>query len=464
VSTPPRLGACLLCLLSARLLLADVAYDAAENCIWVKGFPEEAPATLDTVLNADSKGKWGKVTYDKARDTYTIAASLWIGSDDDLGTFVQIGRKDHPRETLVLKGDLWIRPPRESIKRSDGRASIVNRLTLGHPNDASIRPSLKIACSKPREFGICLGIRTTDNKVWKRGGDLHAYSSLLTAAIQNKEHILRGSGEHKGYSTGWYGSDIRLVNSTLSWIDGGMTYGADAGNAVFDGTTFEHGGRALANGRQYARNCTFRDLDIAVAEGGSLDATLVKCTFENNALNWSLGSAASQGVTLIDCEQGPPKPQPSKGVGPHRAVSLRENQVTADEAVRRRIPLYPCYNELRSLVVKVTDTDGRPVPRAVVHVACDDATALRTPLSITDDNGLTSQDMEKDAILLTILRLQATDKPDEPKAFRFRYTVTVSAAGHKPKTLPLADPARVSRPMGVTLDKAPAPPVSAPAR
>ncbi|MBM4080656.1 MAG: hypothetical protein FJ278_13215, partial [Planctomycetes bacterium] len=112
MSTPPRLGACLLCLLSARLLLADVAYDAAENCIWVKGFPEEAPATLDTVLNADSKGKWGKVTYDKARDTYTIAASLWIGSDDDLGTFVQIGRKDHPRETLVLKGDLWIRPTR----------------------------------------------------------------------------------------------------------------------------------------------------------------------------------------------------------------------------------------------------------------------------------------------------------------------------------------------------------------
>jgi len=453
VTTPPRLGACLLCLLSARLLLADIAYDATEGRIWVKGFPEEAPATLDMVLDADSKGKWGKVTYDKASDTYTIAASLWIGSDGDLGTFVQIGRKDHPRETLVLKGDLWIRPPRESIKRSDGRASIVNRLTLGHPNDASILPSLKIACSKPREFGICLGLRTADGKAWTRGGDLHAYNSILTAALQDRDHILRGSGEHKGYHTGWYGSDIRLVNSTLSWIDGAMTYGADAGNAVFDGTTFEHGGRALANSRQYARKCTFRDLETAVAEGGSLDATLVNCTFENNALNWSLGSAMSQGVTLIDCKVGPPKPPPSKAGGPHRAVSLRKNQVTADEAVKRRIPLYPCYNELRSLVVKVTDKDGRPVPRAVVHVACDDATALRTPLAITDDHGLTSHDVEKDAVLLTVLRLQATDKPDEPKEFRFRYTVTVSAAGHKPKTIPIADPAKLSRPMPVTIER-----------
>lgn len=433
------LSLCLVWLVVCPPLRAGITYRADDNAIWVKDYPEESPATLDTLHAADRQNRWGRVAWDRATDTYTIDASLWIGSDEDLGTFFQVGRKGHEKETLVLKGNLWVRPAKESIQRSDGRRSVVNRFTLGDPADASIRPALKIACATSRQFGVFIGLRTDDE--WTHSGDLHAYNSIITAAVQDKAHILRGDGVWNNLRTGWYGSSIRLVNTTLSWIDGSMIYGAAATNAVLDGVTFEQGGRALQNGVQYAKNCVFRNLETAVSEGGCLSATLVNCRFEGNELNWSLGSAQSGGITMIDCEVGPPK----------KRLVIRKNQITPQDSVKRHVPIYPCYQEMKSVVLKVTDGRGRPVPAAVIEVGCNDMTAVRNPLTVTGADGLSPQDAEGDAILITVLRLQATDTPDVPKESRFAYTVKVRAQGYAQASVSLTDPAKVPRPMTIVL-------------
>ena len=92
--------------LAARTAAAGVTYDATDKYIWVRSFPEDTPATMDDVLEADRKAGWGLVSYDKATDTYTVSSSLHIGTDEDAGTYFQIGRKGHPQETVVVKGTL----------------------------------------------------------------------------------------------------------------------------------------------------------------------------------------------------------------------------------------------------------------------------------------------------------------------------------------------------------------------
>ena len=116
--------------LATPLFAGDIAYDAGRNCISVIGFTEDAPATMDTILAADREKGWRKMAHDPVTDTYTLDADLWIGDDKSNGTFMQIGDGDHPKMTVIVKGTVWVRPPRESPERSDGLPSIINRLRL----------------------------------------------------------------------------------------------------------------------------------------------------------------------------------------------------------------------------------------------------------------------------------------------------------------------------------------------
>lgn len=430
-------------LLSASMLSGDVVYRQAENVILVTGFSEECPATTADLVSADGRGGWGKVVHDRDTGRTRVSASLWIGTDADLGTYFQLGRSDCPCEELIVAGDVWVRPARDSAVRTDGRPSVTNRLRLGDPEDPSIRGVLKIDCSRRREFGISLGLRRGASV--RRNAELHAFNSTITAATPDLDHALRGYETVDGRQTGWYASNVTFINSTLSWIDGDMMYGAQAENSTLVGSTFEHGGSVLKNGQQLAKGCVFRNLQIAVAEGGCLNATLIRCTFADNARNWTLGSLQSGGITMIDCVIGRQQ----------RPVQLRRNKVTPEYAARRGIPIYPCVSEWRSLVVRVVSEKGDVLPDAFVNVSCEqDETAVRNGFGPTDALGQTPSDSEHGAILLRIRMLRATDDPEHPLTRVLPFAVSVHARGYRAETLNVDPATPIPEPLVVALEPA----------
>ena len=429
---PQLVGLSVLVLQLVACARGKVTYIEQDNVIWVKDFAEEEPADPTTVLNADRVNGWGKVSHDGQTDTTTVDGSLWIGDDVTLGTFFQVGRSGHEGETLVVKGDVWVRPPRESMKRSDGRLSIVNRLRLGHPEDAAIRTALKIACDNRRQYGVRIGFR--EGNEWICRGALHVHNSTITAAVQDRAHMLR--------PWGWYGSDVRLINAKVSWIDGTMAYGVQGHNSTIEETTFEHGGVALRNGRQIARSCVFRSLETAVAEGGCLHATLINCRFENNGRNWTLGGHSGHAVTLIDCHLGPQRDP----------IRLVRNRIDPKDAARRRVPVYPAFTEWRTLVVKVVDPGGHPVPDALVSIDCAEfPEAVQHGLALTDQSGRTPAATEDGATLIMTRKLQATDDPEQPAESTYRHSVCVRRTGYAEAAADLPTTGGVPEPFVVVL-------------
>jgi hypothetical protein len=451
---------------SAASLPREVAYDAERNCLRVAGFPEEEPATMETILAADRRHGWGKVAYDAATDTYTLDADLWIGDDQTGGTFVQLGDREHPRPTVVVRGTVWVRPPRESAERSDGLRSVINRLRLGEPEDDQVRATLKIDCETRGQHGVYVGYRSRDSKTWIHGGSLHVYHSTITAATQDEDHAW-GVRDYQDEASsprwampGWYASDVRLVGATISWFEGCVTYGTATGKrdrrqpvdrmkpnhpSVIRDTTFEHGGEAVRNGQHYLRDCTFRHMQTAVAEGGSLSAKLVGCTFENNRANWTLGSVQSGGIVLVDCRLG----------ACQAPIVIHKNDVTPDLAVSRGVPIYPACRQRRSLSVQVVDADGDPVPEAIVLVTCeDDPDEVTRGAAVTDARGRTPSDPEAGAIVITGKKHQATDDPDAPETSTFRYRVAVWRKGREPTEMRFAAGQPIPRPLVVTLPRA----------
>ena len=428
---------------AAGLTAGTVTYQTDPRVLVLTGFPEGAPATMDTLLQADQKNQWGVVSYDKAADTYKVQASVYIGTNTDLGTFLQIGRKDHPRETVVVKGDVWVRHPKKSIKRSDGLYAILNRLTLGDANDTNIQATLKIDCAKPGEFALLLGFRKGAAPEVP-GPSLRVYNSAITAATPDKDHMVYGDKKFPdGNYPQWYGSDFRLINARISWLRG--MYGMGSGNAVIEGSTFEHVGSVLSGYSQTARECVFRSCGSVVA---CHQATLTQCMFEDNQSNWSINQY-SYGITLIDCQVGLQK----------KPASIRKSRLTPEQAIWQRMPLYPAYTEWISLPVHVRDTRGHAVKDAFVNVSCmDDPTAVRNGFAMTDDQGLTSADSEKQAILIIRKRIQATDEPDTPLEMTFAYTVSVSAPGFMDKQLLLSSAQDLPRPLVIPMKHNPAGP------
>ena len=187
-----------------------IAFDAAFNCIWVTGFPEESPATLEDVFQADREQGWGKVVHEPPTDTYTLRTSLWIGNGDDLGTFFQwklqssAGDSRHSGRSLgpvpeTKPGPRHRSPPRD-CQPPRGRG----------PVHAAIRPTIKIACAKPGQFGLFVGgVPNTDAP----GGDLFLYNTTVTAATPDREHAWRESAAIRGQTAPTAGSGRRTSGS-----------------------------------------------------------------------------------------------------------------------------------------------------------------------------------------------------------------------------------------------------------
>jgi hypothetical protein len=392
-----------------------------------------------------------------------VNAHRWIGDDQSSGTFVQIGDKEHPKVTVIVKGTVWVRPPKESPTRSDGRESIINRLTLGDPVDPNVQAVLKIYCDTRGQHGIYVGYRS--DKATIHRGSLHVYRSTITAAMQDPQHLW-GTKDYtdeksspRWAAPGWYGSEIRLIQATISWFDGCPAYGMSTGTResregvefmrpnkwhVIEETTFEHGGMVVQNGDQYLKDCVFRDLDVAIAEGGALGAKLVRCTFEKNRLNWTLGSLGSRGIVLLNCTVGRQE----------KPITITKNQTTLEEAMRQNVPIYPACHVRQSLAVKVVDQAGSPVPDATVLVTCtSDPTQVARGAAITNPEGMTGSDPEADAVVVTSKQYQATDDPKKPQETTYAHEVSVSKAGFQPNSVTLPAGRPIPTPLVVSLKK-----------
>ena len=406
---------------------SQIEYLRPENAVWVRGFRHARPATMDDVLAADRDRGWNVVTYDAEADTFTLTSSLWIGGTASWEpTHVQIGRPGHERETVVVHGNVWVRPPRASLPRIDGRAGLINRLTLGSAENAQIRACLKIACETRGEYGLFVGHRDKEQGT-VYGGQVHALNSTITAASQDEAHELRGASRWHGIHTGWYASRVELVNATISWIDKCVAYGIQAEDYRIEGCLFEHCGTVLMQRRQTVADCRFQHMSGPAVSAGAIE--FIRCVFEDNEENWRLQNLTGRFVEMINCDIGPPE----------RAALLRKNTREPKFLLSYGSPVYPFYIERRSCVVEVVDEAGRPLPGAVVSVQCSDdhyagdphLAAVRHPVAVTGPDGRTPARVESGAILPATRRLQATDDPTQPRTHRLSYSLTVEAPGYQ---------------------------------
>ncbi len=451
---------------AARLPAGGIRYDAASNCLVVAGFPEEQPATLADLLDADRRHGWGCTDYEPAGDTVTLRASLAIGSTNDTGTFFQIGTPAHPRETLVLHGNLTVLPPRPSgrpIKaytdwagnRPDGRYRISNRLTLGVFGEPAIRPTLKMACSVKNEFAVTVGFTRLAESVpygerwYPPIGELYMAHATLTAATPDAEHTYRAS-----ISLSHMGVNYRLRESTISWWD------QDLFQAVFiavrplgdeamtlRGMVFEHGGNA--GGPFHAVDCMFRDL--ARARLTTMNMATIRCRFEQ--VPEAIYMPPSHlGAILTDCTFGPGADRPARIPRSERGITwLRTNGIYKDVPA---LAANPGLIERVSLVARVQDERGRPVPRAAVQVSCRNdpyRVAVVRPLAVTGADGLTPSDAEGRALVITARELRPTDDPTAPESIRYVYDLTVHAPGFEPFRTVLDNAGAFPAPLDVTL-------------
>lgn len=393
-----------------------IQYDPARRCVEVAGFPADAPASADDLRAWEKQNALGIIGYDAETDACTVRASLWIGGEHAPETFFRIGRRpDHPRETLVVQGEVWVRPAPEirleggsALRRSDGRMPRVNRLTLGDAANSNLQATLKIECATNSQYGLRIG----DANSGRLSGELHVYHGVITAADPARRLA----------PSMLFGADIRLVNARVSCMQKFLAYGLQSGNSLVTGTVFEVGGSALINGVQFARNCVFRDLETAVLDYGSLDATLVDCVFENNRCDWTLGGNAGKKIVMIDCT-----------LPPDSRFHIRKNTAGPEQIRRAQCPVYPVCEQWRTLVVSVRDAiTARPLADAVVDVICDaHPAAVQNAPALTNPAGRTPEDYAQYPIRLLYRRFTATDLPDRTAITDdYVYRIRATAPGY----------------------------------
>jgi len=400
---------------------AGIYYDDAAQCIRVVDFPQYRPCTLQQLLYMDRLYGWDKVSYDQPSDTYAIAADLFVGNNDGTETYLQIGSRAHPRETLVMRGRLvvcayWIAG--QNRESSHWKAKhCTNRLTLGVAGDSSVRPALKFDDPKRAGYTLVLGSYAgTDGKLARGyGGQLYVHYATITSATNQPFGPKRGSA-----SMFLIGDRVVLDHATISNTASAATYGMDANAQVRD-TVFERCGAAIINGKHDLQRCTFRRCGIAIRDYGSLDAVLTDCTFEDNDHNWTL-AYTNKGLVCIDCKWGPPR---------------RGDLYQCWRSRRTKKLQYPSFVSKRHVVVEVVDHRGKPVSKAKVRVRSEQETwaASENIVQTTNAVGRTHGQGEKEAILLVEIVKQATDVKNRPKVTECSYTIEASAKGFKPASL-----------------------------
>jgi hypothetical protein len=396
---------------------AAVTFDEASNVIRVADYPEDAPCTLRMLSDADRANGWGKVVHDEAGDTYTVTATLVIGENDRGNTFFRIGSKDHPRETLVMKGGLIIMPPFVSGVNSDlkwagvlmkqGREVTWNGLVMGDPNDPGIAPSLKIATDPPFHTNrLCAGVFYPGKKTGYRA-KLHIYNGTIEPLESNSVRRI----DSQLYC------ELRVRHSRMRGFRKSFFYGVRGDWAEIADSVFEDcykGPINTGNKTLQLRNCTLRDCDIGFGEwGGRMNLELVDCVLTNNVRNWAVHRGT---VRLIDCTLG----RGAKGN-------------TLSHGLEHEKP--PEVIVFRHVVVEVTDPDGHPVPGATVMVIPEQFDPELVPCKVTTgQNGKTPGRDAGEAILVRECAWKAVPGRLMPERADYTYEIVVEAKGFPEKS------------------------------
>ncbi len=423
-----RLSACMLAgFVGTRPMpvRAGIIYDSAKNIITVTAYPEEWPCTPARLAAMDRACGWNKVAYDAASDTYILQAGLEIGDNGGADTYFQLGSPAHPRETLVVHGNVairpyWVKDVNPGLWYTAARS--VNRLTIGCPENTNVMPVLKIASSPQFKrtllAGVCQGRKAF-------GGQLHVHGGKITALTPDAAHRL-ASADNPGLGMILRADEVMLHNATLSWIDGIMCYGAQEAWPVpslhvkFDcrNTRFAHGGTALSDhGRAVIRNCVFEYLDCAIRDYGGINLILENCVFQNNGRNWEL-IYSDKGLTAVDCSIMP-------GRGPDRYRCWLNPA--------KKVKQYPRFKSERHIIVEVTDSAGKPVSKAQVTVRAvpHNPACVENGICLTDAAGRTPGVGQARAIRLLESAITATDT-NQPAAVSFTYEIAALAEGYQP--------------------------------
>jgi len=413
--------------LFAATAAGGIVYDAAVDAYRVVDYPEAHPCTLTLLAQMDALLGVGKMTRDAETGVRTLSCNLAIGANDGTETYFRIGTPERPRETLVLRGNLYVCPyyvagenPHERWWHAPQR---VNRLTLGHVRNPDIRATLKFdASTPPQERWLVTGERPGPGGAHTigHGGQLVVRNGLITALQQSK------GGEIAGLRL--RGDGFVFINSTLSWVKGMMTYGGYPGwrkLVQVEGSTFAHGGVALVGGKHELSNCRLVACDTAVLDYGSVDVVLENCTFESNRHNWRLRfpGRGEPGLVCIDCDIGPP--QAGNPMSQDKTASIRKLEA-------KGVPLRnPQFLSQRHVVVRVLDAAGRPAPDAEVAIRAeqpgagiDEGRRYRT-----DAAGCTPRQACAQAVLLPERRQTVAAGQAEPPIETFSYVITARADG-----------------------------------
>lgn len=383
------------------LCAGQVQYDSGTRTLRVTGHPRIDPATAGELYRTDTAHGWGVV--DRDGKTTKVYADVVVGANDGSSTWFRIGGAQAPDETLVIRGRLTVSA---SKIRSWHRYTGVNGLILEGKHEDEPTVSLWFEKREQGESGIRFG---------------------QGSAFVAKRACIGASATNRAAWVGWNGSPahLRLRDCVVSGFT--RLYGLRTiGDAAVRGCIFENMGIVLGNGQHHVEDCTFRNVDCALFDGGALSALVVACRFEDNVRHWRLAST-TEGIRAVDCVFGR-----EREPGPH---------IRCHYWPKRGRTTYPLFLAERRIVVAVRNADGTPVPEARVTVQCEQK-HCPTPLlaARTDARGRTPAVGSGRALCLADRVLQATDRADEPAEAAFTYTVTVQTQGCIPAVIRGVDP------------------------
>ncbi len=410
---------------------AGIFYEQECNILHILDYPEDEPATLRVLFEADQQNGWGKVQWAENSNTYIVDAGIWVGDADGYSSFLRIGAPQQ-QTTLIIRGSLWVRSAASGIKRSDGSDSIMNGLIIGDPSGTGVTATILFDCAVPGEHGLYAGFRA--GPVIQKNCKLRMANASIGALHPNdpprrwgNQNYLMPGKSGGTYTMGCHTMECRIEHCRFSDFIGPLFAGS--ATAVWDARrrmlipedkftikncVFERGDAALL-AQQFVVGCVFRGLNRPFRDTGTLGLMAFGCVFEENQQNWYLGGYGARDSWFVDCRFAPQK----------APLMMSQNN---KPNIAKGIAAYPRVYLAESVRVRVLDTVGNPVNGVAVEMTGDGPVLRGT--STTGRDGWTSADPSDDALVMSIRRYTATDNSAQPNiAEKFYYRITAASAG-----------------------------------
>jgi len=388
--------------LASGIAHSGIVYNRTTETIEVFDFPQQTPCTLAKICEADEAEGWGRASYEKETDTYTVTANLLLKTVNG-DAYFRIGSKQHPHVVLVIAGNL-------DVEYSTARLHKVH-VRIGDPVAPNIKPTVRIRSSERGEHGMDLEHATCE-----------IFNSVVTADDPEKRF-----GRITVGPIVWKNSQFsHFAHHVPDW-------GGSRAKSVIENCRFSHGGTSYYQMPGYrVIGCTFEGLSSAV--GATMGVSrLVRCHFKDNTRNFYMGmTGGDEGrLYLIEC-----KVEPSK-----KGDTLCINEKKDGTRVASKLFMqYP-------LRLEVVDDQEDPIEDALLDVmherAAEELPKIDNAESVTDEDGFSPEEIDR-AIMLTDYVLTATctrkEPYTEPQRNDYTYCLKVRADGYKEKAIKGIDP------------------------